>query len=1099
MVFIYLCPKTINQIKNIIMSFIRKVSLIAGLTLALGVTAQTNPLWMRYSAISPDGQTIAFSYKGDLFTVPAAGGTAHQLTSNAAYDAYPVWSPDGGSIAFASAREGGLDVYIVGKQGGTPLRLTTDSGNETPLCFLDNGTVLFEATNMPSARSILFASRSFPQVYQVSASGGRARLFSELPMQDLSVNAHGDILYHDIKGYEDPFRKHHTSSITRDVWLKQEGKFTKLTDFNGEDRTPRWAPDGKSYYYLSEMDGTFNVYRNTIGGKPVQLTRHITNPVRFLTVANNGTLCYGYNGEIYTLREGEEPHRVNITIAADQTEKDLVRQIRSSGATAISVSPSGKEVAFVMHGDVYVTSVEYKTTKQVTNTPEQERTIDFAPDGRSIVYDSERGGMWQIYQTSIKNKDEKLFTYATDLVEEQLTNTGHTSIQPTYSPDGKSVAFLEDRATLRAVDVKSKVVRTLMDGKFIYSYSDGDVWYEWSPDSRWLLSSYIGQGGWNSQDVALVNASGNGEVHNLTESGYNEGNAKWVLGGKAMIFTSDRAGFRSHGSWGAEDDVYIMFFDLDAYERFKMTKEEKALADEAAKEKKKETADKAKNDKPVKKSNKKKKGGAADEKPAVPALQLDLENCGDRIARLTVNSSRLGDMVLSNGGDTLYYQAAFEGGMDLWKHDLRENKTEIVLKDVGYGPMTADKDGKNLFLCTGSGIKKIDLAKGKPEAVSFEANFNYRPAQEREYIFNHIWQQVQDKFYVENIHGVDWQGYRENYKRFLPYINNNYDFRDMLSEMLGELNGSHTGARYNPEGPTLKTAALGLFMDASYQGDGLRVEEVIKRGPFAVKKTGVTPGCIIEKIDGNEIRANEDYNWMLDGKAGKPIRVTVYNPMIKKRFDVNVKAISKGEQTELLYKRWVDRNRALVDSLSGGQLAYVHVKEMDSESFRTVYRELLSDKNRNRKAAIVDERHNGGGWLHDDLCTLLGGKQYQEFVPHGKVVGADPFNKWTKPSCVLVCEDDYSNGHGFPWVYRELGIGKLIGTPVAGTMTAVWWETLIDRTLVFGIPQVGCRDMRGNYCENTPLLPDVEVYNTPEDYLTGHDRQLERAIQEMLK
>jgi len=1081
------------------MSSKKHLALAMVMMMTIGAAAQTHPLWMRFCAISPDGETIAFSYKGDLFSVPSTGGQARQLTSNAGYDAYPVWSPDGQSLAFASAREGSLDVYLIGKDGGTPKRLTTDSGNETPLCFLDGGTVLFEATNMPTAQSILFASRSFPQVYQVSTSGGRARLFSALPMQDLSINSRGDILYHDIKGYEDPYRKHHTSSITRDVWLKQGDKFTKLTDFNGEDRTPRWSADGSAYYYLSEQDGTFNVYKNTIGGKAVQLTRHKGNPVRFLTVAANGTLCYGYNGEIYTLREGDEPRRVDITIAADRTEKELVREIKKSGATSISVSPSGKEVAFVMHGDVYVTSVEYNTTKQVTNTPEQERTIDFSPDGRSIVYDSERDGMWKIYQSSIKNKDEKLFAYATDLIEEQLTNTGHTSIQPAYSPDGKSVAFLEDRATLRAVDVKTKAVRTLMDGKYIYSYSDGDVWYEWSPDSRWLLSSYIGTGGWNSQDVALVNASGNGEIHNLTESGYNEGNAKWVLGGKAMIFTSDRAGYRSHGSWGTEDDVYIMFFDLDAYERFRMTKEEKALLDEAAKEKKKEEADKEKNAKPAKKKDSKKKKGAAEEQPAVPALQLDLENCRDRIARLTVNSSRLGDAVLSNGGDTLYYQAAFEGGMDLWKHDLRENKTEIVLKDVGYGAMMADKEGKNLFVCTGRGIKKIDLAKGKPEAVNFEANFNYRPQEEREYIFNHIWQQVKDKFYVEDIHGVDWEGYRENYKRFLPYINNNYDFRDMLSEMLGELNGSHTGARYNPEGPSLKTAALGLFLDDSYQGNGLRVEEVIKRGPFDVKKTGVTVGCIIEAIDGNTIAAGEDYNWMLDGKAGKPIHVTVYNPASKKRFDVTVKAISKGEQQELLYKRWVDRNRALVDSLSHGQLAYVHVKEMDSQSFRTVYRELLSDKNRNRKAVIVDERHNGGGWLHDDLCTLLGGKQYQSFVPHGKVVGVDPFNKWTKPSCVLMCEDDYSNGHGFPFVYRELGIGKLIGAPVAGTMTAVWWETLIDNTLVFGIPQVGCRDMRGNYCENTPLLPDVEVYNTPEDYLTGHDRQLERAVQEMLK
>ena len=1083
------------------MTIKRKMTLLVALMLTIGAAAQVNPLWMRFCAISPDAQTIAFSYKGDLFTVPVQGGIAHQLTSNAAYDAYPVWSPDGQRIAFASAREGSLDVYVVSKDGGDPKRLTTDSGNETPLCFLDNETVLFEATIMPTAKSILFASRSFPQVYQVSTSGGRARLFSALPMQDLSINSRGDILYHDIKGYEDPFRKHHTSSITRDIWLKQGERFTKLTDFNGEDRTPRWAADGNAYYYLSEQDGTFNVYKSTVGGRPVQLTHHEANPVRFLTVADNGTLCYGYNGEIYTLREGREPQRVNITINADRSEKELIRQIKQDGATAISISPGGKEVAFVMHGDVYVTSVDYKTTKRITDTPEQERTIDFSPDGRSIVYDSERDGMWKIYQTSIKNKDEKLFTYCTDLEEVQLTNTGHTSIQPQYSPDGKSVAFLEDRATLRAVDVKTKAVRTLMDGKYIYSYSDGDVWFEWSPDSRWLLSSYIGNGGWNSQDIALVNASGNGEIHNLTESGYNESNGKWVLGGKAMIFESDRAGYRSHGSWGAEDDVYIMFFDLDAYERFRMTKEEKVLREEAEKEKKKEAdsqqADKGKDNK--KKKDTKKKKGAVDEKPAVPALAFDLENCRDRIVRLTVNSSRLGDYVLSRGGDTLYYQAAFEGGMDLWKHDLRENKTEIVMKGVGQGPMKGDKDMKNLFVLTGRGINKIDLAKGKPEPVSFEASFNYKPYQEREYIFNHVWQQVKDKFYVEDIHGVDWEGYRENYKRFLPYINNNYDFRDLLSEMLGELNGSHTGARYNPGGPILQTAALGLFLDETYQGDGLRIEEVIKRGPFDVKNTGVTAGCIIEEIDGNSIAAGEDYNWILDGKAGKPIRVKVFDPKKGKRFDVTVKAISKGAQQELLYKRWVDRNRALVDSLSGGQLAYVHVKEMNSESFRTVYRELLSDKNRNRKAVIVDERHNGGGWLHDDLCTLLSGKQYQEFVPHGKVVGADPFNKWTKPSCVLMCEDDYSNGHGFPFVYKELGIGKLIGTPVPGTMTAVWWETLIDSSLVFGIPQVGCRDMRGNYCENTPLLPDVEVYNTPEDYLTGHDRQLERAVQEMLK
>ena len=215
--------------------------------------------------------------------------------------------------------------------------------------------------------------------------------------------------------------------------------------------------------------------------------------------------------------------------------------------------------------------------------------------------------------------------------------------------------------------------------------------------------------------------------------------------------------------------------------------------------------------------------------------------------------------------------------------------------------------------------------------------------------------------------------------------------------------------------------------------------------------------------------------------------------------EMTIRPLSQSQLEALLYKRWVDRSRHLVDSLSGGRLAYVHVKAMNSASFRQVYSDLLSDKNRNRDAVIVDERYNGGGWLHDDLCTLLSGRQYQSFVPHGQYVGYDPYNKWVKPSCVLVCEDDYSNGHGFPWVYRELGIGKLIGTPVAGTMTAVWWETLMDRSLVFGIPQVGCQDMRGKFCENNELMPDIEVYNTPEDYINGRDRQLEAAVEEMMR
>lgn len=1077
---------------------------IATLCLVGASFAQDSPLWMRHCAISPDGTIIAFTYKGDIYTVPVNGGRAVQITTNPAYDTTPVWSPDGKQIAFASDRMGSLDIYIVSKDGGEPRRLTTHSGSETPVAFSDAGHILFSADVMPSAETVLFPSNGqFRQMYQVSVEGGRPVLYSSMPMECISINKEGVMLYQDKKGYEDYWRKHQVSPIARDIWMYTPGKtpaYQQQTTFGGEDREPVWAPDGKSFYYLSEENGTFNVYQRTPGASTAtQITHHTKQPVRFLSVAADGRLCYGLDGEIYTLALGGQPQKVNVSIVSDRSDKDIIRQIKNSGATELALSPNGKEVAFILRGDVYVTSVDYKTTKQITNTPCQERDVNFAPDGRSLVYASERNGLWQLYTSTITRKDEKQFTYATELQEERLTNSESASFQPQYSPDGKEVAFLENRAAIRVINLKTKAVRTVMDAKYQYSYEDGDQWFQWSPDSKWILSDFIGIGGWNNKDVVLLNADGKGEMVNLTESGYTDVNAKWVLGGKAMIWTSDRAGYRSHGSWGSEDDIYIMFFDAEAYERFLMNKEETALLEEAEKKAKedKEKVEKKKEDKKDAK-NKDAKEDEAEKDKKVEPLKFDLANRFDRIVRLTVNSSHLTDAVLTPKGDVLYYLSTFEDGCDLWKHDLKENTTKVLLKDVGEGALQPDKEGKNIFLCSSEGMKKIEVEGSKVTPIEFEAFFDYRPYGEREYIFDHVWQQVDDKFYVEDLQGTDWNGYKATYKRFLPYINNNYDFTEMLSEMLGELNASHTGARYYAAGATLPTATLGVFYDETYTGDGLKIKEIIAQSPLTKKKTDVIPGCVIEKIDGVAVKAGVDYFPLLEGKANRKVILSVYNPATKKRFEETIKPITIAEQSELLYKRWVENCRKKVEELSGGRIGYVHIKGMDSPSFRKMYSELLG-RNRNKEAVVVDVRHNGGGWLHDDVVTLLSGKEYERFVPRGQYIGSDPFNKWLKPSCMLVCEDNYSNAHGTPFVYKTLGVGKLVGTPIAGTMTAVWWERQIDPSIVFGIPQVGCMDMQGNYLENHTLQPDILVYNTPEDALKGDDTQLKAAVDCLLK
>ena len=1058
--------------------------------------AEDSPLWLRKNDISPDGKHIAFTYKGNIYTVPAEGGKASQITSNQAYDTDPIWTPDGKEIIFASYREKSKDIYKVSAQGGTPVRLTSHPGNETPLTVLEDGSIIFSAAIQQDARYGDFPGGS--QVYMTGPDGGRPELVTSMQISNMSVRHDNTVIYEDYKGYEDPLRKHHTSSVTRDIWayvpsedptegfsINGNGTFTKLTSFNGEDRNPVFMSDGKSYYYLSEQDGTFNIYHSGSiedqlkngGMRPKQITFYKGNPVRYLSISDNGTLCYSYDGELYTIKNGGQPEKVAIQIVTDQIEKESVIQTLTSGATRMAVSPGNKEVAITVRGDVFVTSIDYKTTQRITNTPEQERGLTFSKDGRTLYYASERNGHWGIWKTSLTQKDDKMFTYAIKMKEELVTKPGETCFQPQVSPDGKLLAYLKDRTAIAVMDLKSGEEKIVLDRMVNYSYSDGDQSFEWSPDSRYILCNYQADGGWNNEDVAVIDVE-SGEITDLTESGYSDGGFRWALKGKAMTWTSDKNGYRSHGSWGAERDVYIMFFDGKAYTDFLKDKEDRDL-------------DKMMGD--DKKGKKEKKDSAKAEKK-VEKLVLDLDDRKDRIIKLTRFSGRLGDHYLTQDGRKLYYSVRLEKSTDLCVLNLEDNSIKVLLKGL-TGSFYPSADDKYIFLHSGSGVSRINTATGKRESIAFSGEFEYKPAKEREYIFNHIWKQVSEKFYDPSIHGIDWKGYKDTYARFLPHIDNNFDFQEMLSELLGELNGSHTGARYSyRSGFTIGT--LGAFYDNDYEGDGLMIKEIIKGGALYLQHPDVEAGAVVTAINGEYIKAGEDWSHMLKGKAGKKIIITVKQ---KGRKEQDLMIEPGYTDYRQLYTRWVDQRAQMVKELSGGKVGYVHVEGMNSESFRRVYSDLLG-KYRTCEAVIVDTRHNGGGWLHDDLATLLDGQGYIRFEPRGQYIGTEPYNKWTKPSCVLIGEDNYSDASGFPYVYKTLGIGKLIGAPVPGTMTAVWWETQIDPSLVFGIPQVGAIAVKeGRYLENMQIEPDITVYNDPASVLRGEDKQLEAAVKEMLK
>ena len=1063
---------------------------------SISLCAQENPLWLRYPSISPDGKNIAFCYKGDIYSAPVNGGRALQLTTNQAYDYQPIWSHNGKTIAFASDRNGNYDIFTMPSGGGSPKRITYNSAYETPVSFSPDDSLIFFLANILAPENFSQFRNIFPQTYTVRSNGGRPILFSPICMQDLSCMGNR-IVYHDNKSFENKWRKHHTSSVTRDVWLYdiKKGNFTKITDFAGEDRNPVFSPyDTNIIYYLSEKNGTFNIYkRSLLNGNETRLTNFSGNPVRFLSISNNGLLCFGYDGEIYTLKEGSQPVKLSINIVTDATEPEYKIDFMHDNISDMSVSPDGKEIAFIIRGDVYVTSADHKTTNRITDTPDQERDLSFSPDGRSLAYSSERNGCWNIYQSSLKNKSDKLFTYTSNvnIEEKQLTNNnGNVCFQPTYSLDGKEIAYLENRTTLKVLNLESGKSRTILDGQYNYSYADGDQWYKWSPDGKWFAVTFFEKNGYFHNDICVVKSDGSGEMHNLTQSGYTDYNPKWEFEGKAIMWYSDKNGLRSHGGGDSESDVYIMFFDNKEYEHFKMNKDQLAFYDATHETDKKDTVDKKVTD------NKKDKEKDTT-KIKLPEITYNFTNVEDRVVRMTINSSNLGDCFLNKEGNKLYYFSSFDKGYDLWMHDFKEGSTKMVAK-LGTSSTFLASDSKkdNVFMLSNGTISKLNLSDGSTKPVEINAEYTYRPSEEREYIFNHVWQQVKDKFYDPAIHNIDWESYKKTYSKFLPYINNNYDFTEMLSEMLGELNASHTGSGYTKNNDGDRTAVLCLFYDNSYNGDGLKISDIMDNNPVFQSDSKVKKGTIIEKIDGNIIKAGEDYYRFLNHKINQPVTLSLFDGK-KNRWEEQVIAVSNGTQSELLYKMWVKQREKLVDSLSNGKIGYIHVRAMDGNSYRNTYSELLGKFN-NKEAVIIDTRYNGGGWLHDDLAQLLNGKKYAELAPRGQVVAAEPMTRWYKPSAVIISEGNYSDAHGFPFTYKTLGIGKLIGMPVAGTMTAVWWETQIDNSIYFGIPQMGFKDLSGKYLENQELEPDIEINNDPKSMIEGRDLQIEKAVEVLL-
>ncbi|EEY99824.1 protease-related protein [Vibrio sp. RC586] len=1045
--------------------------------------AHVRPTWLRDIALSPDGQKIAFTYAGQIWLVPAQGGEAVALTESGVYSENPVWSPDSQSIAFSSDRYGFGDVFILSIQGGESRRLTYHGAKDIPYAFSADGQLIYFSSRRlgdDKANASVKQGSFMAQLYSVPSVGGREQRVLPIAVSDVAVSpAQSEILYTNQPSDEQPWRKGAVSDATRDIWQWSPltGKHTQITTFRGEDRNPVWSTDGTSMFYLSEQAGNFNVWQQRFDGSaPVQITYHQQLPVRFLSASLQGDLAYGFDGEIWRLKAGsEQPQKVDVSIRRSTMPDGRHSVNFNLETTEMVVAPNAAEVAIVARGDVYVVSLLSGLTQRITDTPEAERDISFSSDGYRLVYASEREGSWNLYQSYV-NDGGKSFSTSLDIVEEPLLITESDVIQPLYSPNHKRIAYRENRNTLKVYDIEQDQTYTLLDEHALYSYVDADLSYQWSPDSEYLVTRDRAM---FNGDIQLLKFDGSEVPLNLSQSGFAEFMPQFSADGQWVYWFTDAKGLRDIDNMVVQYDVYGVALNREAKFDFNKTQEQLWLEDEIAAEK---------NIVPSQHR---------------PAELTVVENKGlkQRIMRMTPVSLDIIFKYLTEDNKTLIIAYRTGDSVQISEINLRSGEMTALFNRSSEDAflLAMASDDESLLIMGEHGIENLNVVTGDTKFVRYQANANFDFRAEIAYLFDHVWRLTQTKFYDPKMHDMDWKQYGDLYRKHLPSIHTYNDFAELLSEMVGELNVSHTGAFFMADNSSWEEpASLGLYYDDRYRGKGVRVKSLLPGGPADTYQSPIKAGAIIYSVNGKEISDQQDIHTFLNFTQGKLTRLNVLVPGEDKAQNFTLIPISLEEESELLYEQWVEQRRGLVEKLSDGRLGYVHLAAMDANSFEQMQNDMFG-REKDKLGLVVDVRFNAGGWLHDQVMEILSGTRHSVLQTRdGYVVSSFPERRWAKPSIMLANADSYSDGSIVPYFYQKEGLGKLVGERVPGTGTAVIWERQQEPGLVYGVPQLGIKDEQGRWFENQEIVPDILVYNDPESVVAGEDRQLAAAVEALL-
>ena len=1047
-------------------------------------------------ALSPDGSQIAFSYQGDIWTVPATGGRAQRLTIHESYESNPQWSYDGSQIAFQGNRFGNSDLFVMQADGGEPQRLTYHSTSDYAPRWTPEGHLWFN-----TRRAFAEVERE-AEIYTVPATGGTpsraldALGFSPAPSPDGRLVAFE-------RGNCRIAREAYRGSANRDIWLydRRSGEYRALTTFDGQDFLPVWG--GNTLFYLSARSGRYNLFAQEFtadgqtSGEPRQLTSFADMGIRHFDVSANGALIVFSRGvNLYTLpTDGGEIRQLDIQVTHDQRFDPVEHKTFTDKATEYALSPNGKYLAFGVRGELFLTQndKEKSRTVRLTDHPYRDQGVAWLNDS-TLLFLSDRFGNNELFL--VRSADTAQADLFKTLKREtiRLTTTPEEEESIELSPDRRQIAVRRGRGHLLVADIDQYGAltneRTLLDGWATPGH------LSWSPDSRWLAYD-LSDLNFN-REIYIQPVDNSRPPANVSLHPRSDDTPVWSPDGSKLGFLS----IRNNG----DADVWFVWLRRADWEKTRQDWEEED-EEEPAKNKKKDD-----------KNAEDKENGKEKEEKKVDPIEIDFDDIHERLEQVTRLPGNEGDLAISKDGETFFFttnggdRSGRPGDPELKSVKWNGKDLKTLQEKATLNRLQLDAKGNNLyFIKQGGSLGRIGVDGGKLESLPFSARMDIDHPQERQQIFDEAWRSLEAGFYDPDFHGQNWRALREQYEPIAMAASTSQDFRDVFNEMLGQINASHMGMYGSDPEETQREQTGLLGLEVTPGTLGVRITRVIPRTPADRTSSKLEVGERILSVNGEAIEPPLNFYRLLNGTVDERILLEVQDAKGATREVVIRPTASLSSE---LYQSWVDERRRLTDEYSGGRLGYLHIQGMNWTSFERFERELMAS-GQGKEGIVIDVRFNGGGWTTDMLMAVLNVRQHSYTIPRGATddLAANhlqfreyypfgerlPLSSWTKPSVALCNHTSYSNAEIFSHAYKTLDIGKLVGEPTFGAVISTGSQGLIDGSFV-RMPFRGWYvKATGENMEHGPAVPDVILYNEPDGKAKGQDLQLKTAVELLLQ